>query len=180
MYADGKHAGEDHQGRLFRRRAARKRVVAPAGSPLANRGRPSKQRAMKQATNVDGRILDWQRTADRVAATAVAAVAAEVAMKTPESDEIPIRNERLSSSGRTLDRVNAALRGEFDADELEPDEARLFQDLFGNYMAGPNPERDAFVAKMYAEGGYVGEDGQGRLIRTLRGGGVEIIAKRSG
>ena len=101
-------------------------------------------------------------------------------MKTPESDEIPIRNERLSSSGRTLDRVNAALRGEFDADELEPDEARLFQDLFGNYMAGPNPERDAFVAKMYAEGGYVGEDGQGRLIRTLRGGGVEIIAKRSG
>ena len=52
--------------------------------------------------------------------------------------------------------------------------------MFGDYMAGPNPERDAFVAKMYAEGGYVGEDGQGRLIRTLRGGGVEIIAQRSG
>ncbi|HEV2679529.1 MAG TPA: hypothetical protein VGV14_03440 [Rhodanobacter sp.] len=42
-------------------------------------------------------------------------------------------------------------------------------------MAGPNPERDAFVAKMYAEGGYVGEDDQGRLVRTLPGGGVEIV-----
>jgi hypothetical protein len=101
-------------------------------------------------------------------------------MKTLESDEAPIPDEPLSSPGRALDRVHAALRGEFDADKLEPDEARLFQNLFGDYMAGPNPERDAFVAKMYAEGGYVGEDGQGRLIRTLRGGGVEIIAQRSG
>jgi len=33
----------------------------------------------------------------------------------------------------------------------------------------------AFVAKMYAEGGYVGEDEQGRLVRTLPGGGVEVI-----
>jgi len=34
---------------------------------------------------------------------------------------------------------------------------------------------EAFVAKMFAEGGYVGEDEQGRLVRTLPGGGVELI-----
>lgn len=97
-------------------------------------------------------------------------------MNTPESDEALIPDEPCRSSpGRTLRRVYAALRGEFDADQLEPDEARIFSDLWGLYMAGPNPERDAFVAKMYAEGDYVGEDDQGRLVRTLPGGGVEII-----
>ena len=34
---------------------------------------------------------------------------------------------------------------------------------------------DAFVAKMFAEGGYVGDDERGRLVRTLPGGGVEVI-----
>ncbi|WP_139350858.1 hypothetical protein [Rhodanobacter sp. C01] len=33
----------------------------------------------------------------------------------------------------------------------------------------------AFVAKMFAEGGYVGEDEQGQLVRTLPGGGVEVV-----
>jgi hypothetical protein len=106
--------------------------------------------------------------------------AAEVVMNVPESDEALIPGELTGSSpGRTLGRVHAALRGEFDADQLEPDEARIFEDLWGVYMAGPNPERDAFVAKMYAEGGYVGEDDQGRLIRTLPGGAVEFIEDSS-
>lgn len=98
-------------------------------------------------------------------------------MNTNESDESLIPEEPLESSpGHTLDRVYAALRGEFDADLLSPDEERLFHDMWAVYMAGPNPERDAFVAKMFAEGGYVGEDGQGRLVRTLPGGGFEVIA----
>jgi len=93
-----------------------------------------------------------------------------------ESDETLIPDDpKESSSGHTLDRVYAALRGDFDADQLEPDEARIFHDLWGVYMAGPNPERDAFVAKMRAEGGYVGEDDQGRLVLTLPGGRVELI-----
>ncbi|WP_147269656.1 hypothetical protein [Rhodanobacter denitrificans] len=93
-----------------------------------------------------------------------------------KSDEALIPDDPTESSpGRTLDRVHAALRGEFDADQLEPDEARIFADLWGIYMAGPNPERDAFVAKMHTDGGYVGEDDQGRLVRTLPGGGVELV-----
>lgn len=74
--------------------------------------------------------------------------------------------------GYTLDRVHAALRGEFDADQLSPDEEVLFADLFANYLMQPNPENEAFVAKMFAEGGYIGEDEQGRLVRTLPGGGL--------
>ncbi len=80
-----------------------------------------------------------------------------------------------SGPGFTLDRVRAALQGELSANVLEPDEERLFHDMWGVYMAGPNPERDALVAKMYAEGGYVGEDENGRLIRTVAGGGVEYL-----
>jgi hypothetical protein len=72
-------------------------------------------------------------------------------------------------------RVHAALTHQISADDLDVDELRVFMDLWGNYMAGPNPERDAFVAKMYAEGGYVGDDEQGRLIRTLPSGGIEVI-----
>lgn len=97
-------------------------------------------------------------------------------MEVSESDEALIPNEPIASSpGRTLDRVYAALRGELDADLLEPDEARLFMDLFAEYLARPNPEGVAMAANMYAEGGYVGDDEQGRLVRTLPGGGVEII-----
>jgi hypothetical protein len=72
-------------------------------------------------------------------------------------------------------RVHDALAYQISADDLDADEARVFMGLWGNYMAGPNPERDAFVAKMYAEGGYVGDDEQGRLVRTLPGGGIEVI-----
>jgi len=85
-----------------------------------------------------------------------------------------------SDPGYTLERVRAAARGEFDADLLEPDEERLFHNMWSVYMVGPNPERDGFVAKMRAEGGYVGEDEQGRLVRTIAGGGIEILQDPSG
>lgn len=101
-------------------------------------------------------------------------------MEVSVSDEALIPNEPIASSpGRTLDRVYAALRGEFDADLLEPDEARLFMDLFAEYLARPNPEGVALAAMMYTEGGYVGEDEQGRLIRTLPNGGLEVISDQS-
>jgi len=67
----------------------------------------------------------------------------------------------------SIERVRAALAGELSADALEADESRVFHVLWSEYMAGPNPERDLFVAKMRAEGGYVGEDDYGRLVRCL-------------
>jgi hypothetical protein len=96
-------------------------------------------------------------------------------MSKPEADEGLIPDESLPSPGRTLDRVYAAIRCKFDADRLEPDEERLFHDMLGVYLAGQNPERNMFVTMMRAEGGYVGEDEAGRLVRTLRGGGIEVI-----
>ena len=80
-----------------------------------------------------------------------------------------------SGPGFTLDRVRAALTGEFDADNLSEDEARIFMDEFAAYLMGPNAESEALAEKMRQEGGYVGEDEQGRLVRTLPGGGVEVI-----
>lgn len=98
-------------------------------------------------------------------------------MNANESDEslIPEESEE-SSPDHTLDRVYAALRGEFDADQLSPDEELLFAGMFADYLMQPNPENEAFVAKMFAEGGYVGEDEHQLLVRTLPGGGVEVIA----
>lgn len=97
-------------------------------------------------------------------------------MNTTYSDEQLIPDEPMDSSpGYTLDRVHAALRGEFDADLLEPDEAILFADLFAEYMSAPNAESIAWAAKMREEGGYVGEDEEGRLIRTLPDGGYQVV-----
>lgn len=69
--------------------------------------------------------------------------------------------------GDTLDRVYAASRGKFDADQLSPDGEELFADMFAEYLMQPNPENKAFVTKMFTEGGYVGENEQERLLRTL-------------
>ena len=85
----------------------------------------------------------------------------------------PMIASELDEASR--ERVRAALAGELSADDLDADESRVFHVLWSEYMAGPNPERDAFVAKMYADGGYVGEDDQGRLVRTLPGGGIETL-----
>ncbi|WP_404616336.1 antitoxin VbhA family protein [Rhodanobacter hydrolyticus] len=75
----------------------------------------------------------------------------------------------------TFGHVAAAVQREFDAEQLTADEEPLFMELLGGYLARPNPESIAFATKMRAEGGYVGEDEYGRLVRTLPGGGVELF-----
>lgn len=75
----------------------------------------------------------------------------------------------------TLDRIRAAIAEELDADELDDGEFHLFMALFADYLMKPNSESDALAVKMLSEGGYVGDDDQGRLVRTLPGGGVERI-----
>lgn len=77
--------------------------------------------------------------------------------------------------GYTPDRVQAALRGEFNLDDLSEDEQRLFYDLLDDSFDTPTKESQAFFAQLKAEGGGVGMDDDGRLVRGLPGGGVEVI-----
>lgn len=80
-----------------------------------------------------------------------------------------------AAPGFTLDRVRAALEGRFDADELEPDEYAIFEDLLGEALRTPLPQAEAFFEKRRQEGGGVGYDDEGRLVCGLPGGGEEVI-----
>jgi hypothetical protein len=77
--------------------------------------------------------------------------------------------------GYTLERIEAALRGEFDADQLSDDEQRIFMDMFAAMLMERDSESEALAAQMRDEGGYVGLDEHDNLVRTLPGGGVEVI-----
>lgn len=95
---------------------------------------------------------------------------------TPRPDLATSAPEELP--GYTLDRVRAALAGEFNADQLSPDEELLFADLFTDYLMQPNTENQALATMMLAKGGYVGEDEHGNLVRTVLGGGtVPLVDK---
>lgn len=78
---------------------------------------------------------------------------------------------------RALERVLAAMAGALDADTLNDSESLMFMELFTEYMSKPNPETVAHATMMRSEGGYVGLDENGRLVRTLPGGDVELIGE---
>jgi len=82
-----------------------------------------------------------------------------------KSDEALIPDDLAGSyPGRALERVHAALAGEIAAEMLEPDEVAIFWDLFAEReMQGNTPSR---AAKMYAEGGYVGDAMLEMMIRA--------------
>lgn len=80
---------------------------------------------------------------------------------------------------RALDHVLAATAGALDADMLNDSESRMYMALLAEYMSKPNVESIAHAAMMRNEGGYVGLDEQGRLIRTLPGDGIELIGDSS-
>lgn len=80
-----------------------------------------------------------------------------------------------SAPGFGLERVRAALKGDFNLDDLSDDEQRMFYDLLDDSFDTPTKESDAFFAQLKAEGGGVGMDDDGRLVRGLPGGGVEVI-----
>lgn len=81
---------------------------------------------------------------------------------------------------QTPARVVAALEGRGDADALDSDERELFDELFGEALAMPTPQTVALLAKLREEGGGVGYDEQGRLVRGLPGGGVEVLRDADG
>jgi len=79
-----------------------------------------------------------------------------------------------AAPGMTLARVRAALAGRLDAESLEIEERETFEDLL---FRAPSPEAEAYFEQLRREGGGVGYDAEGRLVRGLPGGGEEVIAQ---
>jgi hypothetical protein len=79
------------------------------------------------------------------------------------------------TGGFTLDRVRAALTGEFSVDDLADAEQEAFFDLLDEHFDRPSPAAEQFFAARRTTGGGVGRDEQGRLVRALPGGGSEAI-----
>lgn len=77
--------------------------------------------------------------------------------------------------GFTLDRTRAALSGEFDADLLSFAERAMFDEGLGQALAQPSKKELAAFAQMAQDGGGVGYNDQGQLVRALPGGAVEVI-----
>jgi hypothetical protein len=77
--------------------------------------------------------------------------------------------------GHSIARICAALVGRFDANQLSEDEAHLFSDLFASYLMQPNPESGGLAERMRKEGGYVGENDHGALVRVLPGGKGQLL-----
>ena len=73
-------------------------------------------------------------------------------------------------------RVNAALAGKLGAEELSDEETEVFLDQLGEAMeTQETASGKAFWAKLKAEGGGVGVDEAGRLVRGLPDGTVEVL-----
>ncbi|MDR0716521.1 MAG: ParD-like family protein [Azoarcus sp.] len=75
----------------------------------------------------------------------------------------------------TTERMRAALQGRLDADRLDAAEREIYEDLAGEALASPLPAELEFFDALRREGGAVGFDGEGRLVRGLPEGGAEAI-----
>lgn len=80
-----------------------------------------------------------------------------------------------AAPGFDMTRIRAALDGRFNADMLSPDELEIYEDLLAEALATPDAEELAFFDQLAKQGGAVGYDESGRYVRTLPGGGVEVI-----
>lgn len=87
---------------------------------------------------------------------------------------------RVVRHAQTPARVVAALEGRGDASQLDVDESELFDELLGEALDTPTAEELMFFAKLKDRGGGVGYDEQGRLVRGLPGGGVEVLREADG
>lgn len=80
-----------------------------------------------------------------------------------------------SVPGFDIDRVRAALNGQLDVQLLSRNELMAFEESLGNAMAAPSTKSIQDMKALREAGGAVGYDEQGRLIRTLPGGGFEVL-----
>lgn len=85
-----------------------------------------------------------------------------------------------AAPGFDLTRIRAALDGRFDPDTLSPDEMEIYEDLLGEALATPDADELAFFDHLRKQGGAVGYDDAGRFVRSLPGGGVEVIEEADG
>jgi len=80
-----------------------------------------------------------------------------------------------SVPGFDVDRVRAALNGQLDVRLLSHNELMAFEESLGNALATPSAKSIQDMKALRDAGGAVGYDEQGRLIRKLPGGGVEVL-----
>jgi hypothetical protein len=75
-------------------------------------------------------------------------------------------------------RVNAALAGQLGAEVLNDEETEVFLSQLGEAMETiETPSGAAFWVKLRTEGGGVGMDDDGRLVRGRPDGTVEVLKK---
>lgn len=86
------------------------------------------------------------------------------------------RLERMDDAA--LATVRNALDGRVPVADLDDDGHALFYDFFA--FVGPHPEAVRFFADLRERGGGVGDDDQGRLVRGVPGGGVEVVRDADG
>ncbi len=77
--------------------------------------------------------------------------------------------------GFDMQRVRAALNGRLDAELLSHDERLAFEESLGEALDTPSAKSVQSMNKLRYEGGAVGYDEHGRLVRRLAGGGIEVI-----
>lgn len=72
-------------------------------------------------------------------------------------------------------RVSAARKGVLPFEALTELERAYFLDLLDEDLFAPDAETQAYFKAMVDAGGAVGEDEQGRLVRSLPGGQLDTI-----
>lgn len=85
-----------------------------------------------------------------------------------------------AAPGFDMTRIRAALDGRFSADMLSPDEMEIYEDLLIEALSTPDADELAFFEERRKRGGGAGYDDAGRYVRSLPGGGVEIIEEADG
>jgi hypothetical protein len=90
----------------------------------------------------------------------------------------PNKASNEQEPGFTMERIEAALAGRFDPNELSPDEWRLFDDLQWEAMAEPTEAQRAYFKELGSRPGDVGTDEYDRLVRVRPDGTLEIIPEQ--
>jgi hypothetical protein len=81
-----------------------------------------------------------------------------------------------NAPGVGIDKVRQALEGRFTLDGLSQAELNTALAGLGAYFDAPNPNADAYYAKLGAREGAVGSDEKGRLVRRQASGRLRPIA----